>query len=103
MSLIGCEIGKVVSGYFFSGVCIPFGCRPTSWWLYDSPGPRRLLSGDPNGIVPDSPLWRGIPKLYRSLEDYNAMKFESQPDYLRRHRLLMKGEAAKIKPELIRL
>ena len=103
MSLIGKDVGHSFSGFALRGVVTPFGTRCFAWWAFSSPGPRRLLRGSPAGAMPERGLHFGKPRLYTTLEAYNAMKFESQLAYLERLGLLMPNEKEKIRPELIRV
>jgi hypothetical protein len=96
MSLIG---QSVDSDPFCGKIAIPYGCRPWAWWKFDALEPRRLLSGDPAGAMPERGLFFGIPRMYSSMEAYNSMVFETQAAYLERLGFLLPGEAKRIKPE----
>jgi len=74
---------------------LPF-TRPEAWWRYESPEPRRMLAGDPAGIIPEDGLIKGVPRSYRSREAWEAMTFESERDYLTRHNLLTPLEQQEI-------
>jgi hypothetical protein len=76
---------------------IPFGCRPYMWWRYEAPElPRRLLVGDASKAMPEHGYFWGM---FKVLMTSQLHQYESQPAYLRRHRLLMEGEEEKILPE----
>ena len=74
---------------------LPF-TRPEAWWRYDSPEPRRMLAGDPAGIIPEDGLIKGVPRSYRSREAWEGMTFESERDFLTRHNLLTPLEQQEI-------
>ena len=67
--------------------------RPSAWWDFEAPEPRRLLAGDPGNVVPGCGLLQGTPRRFR---DGQAMVFESERDYLERHGLLNDRETAKV-------
>ncbi len=75
------------------------GTRPSCWWKYDSPAPRRRLGGtglsnnDHGGYVPA--FWCGVPRDWYHFQDIDTADppvFESQAAYLKRHDLLLSGE-----------
>jgi len=79
-------------------IAIPWGSRPWAWWEFDSPGPRRLLSGDPSGAMLEHGYSNGEPRVFKSLAVFKQMQYESQFEFLQRLVLLMEGEAEKIRP-----
>lgn len=67
----------------------PHGTRPTAWWQYEAPEPRRQIAGP--SIKPiGNELARGIPSLWESKPD--GVVFESEYRYLKRLNLLFPGE-----------
>lgn len=66
------------------------GSRPAGWWSYNSPEPRRLISGSVEGYDMDSGLSMGLPRLRESVSE--SGKFETQFEYLTRLKLLFHGE-----------
>ena len=69
------------------------GTRPSGWWDYQSPEPRRNLGGPylQNG----EGFWFGHPDSYSSPDPENPPVWESQISYLRRLNLLEPGEEAR--------
>jgi hypothetical protein len=70
------------------------GTRPSAWWRFDSPEPRRLLSGE-GGTWPAC-RWSfafGLPTVWRCGEP----TFETQSAYLRRLQLRLPGERRAIR------
>jgi hypothetical protein len=69
------------------------GCRPSLWWRFESPEPRRQLSGAAQD--PDTSLAYGIPT---TLEDdiVEVPTFETQATYLKRLKLWLPREGAPI-------
>jgi hypothetical protein len=99
LSFIGQRARDIEPDFFpagATGIPVPYGCRPWAWWEFDAPEPRRLLSGDPAGAMPERGLWFGVPGFYRSIEAHNTLVYENQADYLRRLGLLLPGELEKI-------
>lgn len=74
------------------GVYFEIGTRPYAWWRYESPEPRRLLSGDPAGALPERGFSKGAPTFLVSCEAARNIRYESEEEYLRRLDLLTKGE-----------
>jgi hypothetical protein len=98
------------------------GRRPFFWWITDAPEPRRLRVGGVGQIIPayDIPanLKFGIPrrddficerllsawqkigcthgKKYHIYNEADPPAYESQATYLKRHKLLMPGEAKRL-------
>ena len=72
------------------------GTRPRAWWLYDSPEPRRLLSGSgqPAHLVSAyaEQYVLGIVTVWAGFSSADPPVFETQSDFLKRHRLLFTGE-----------
>jgi len=66
--------------------------RPAAWWDFEAPEPRRMLTGDPTAIIPEDGLRKGIPRCFRSREEWQQMVFESEKDFLIRHGLLTELE-----------
>jgi len=77
-------------------VYFPLFARPESWWRYEAPEPRRMLAGDPTAIIPEDGLRKGVPRCFRSREEWAAMTFESERDYLIRNNLLTDLEKQEI-------
>lgn len=67
------------------------GLRPSIWWRTRAPEPRRRLGGLGSPIGRD--LDCGVPAHWRGVAT-----FESQATYLRRHGLLLPGEARRLRP-----
>jgi len=93
--------GKPCQGESFAfqrgTIHFPLFSRPHAWWQYDAPEPRRLLSGDPVGRLPEHGLLFGKPKMFRDWESYNSMVFESEEAYLERLGLLNDAENAALR------
>lgn len=90
------------------------GARPAGWWLYEALGPRERLGGVGTTIasargLPDV-LAFGIPQYWATelhvtflgagvaFCPVNPPTFEAQATYLRRHKLLLPGEAKRLRP-----
>lgn len=54
---------------------------PWAWWAFESPGPKRQLSG-PAPIQPVQRLYFGEPALWENQADADSAVFESDEDYL---------------------
>lgn len=87
--------------------CSP-GTRPSAWWKFDAPEPRRQLSGA------GRPGWEAVPAMvpaygfgvpldWAGFLKTDPPEFESQATYLKRHGLLTADEElrADFKPEVI--
>ena len=77
----------------------PMFTRPEAWWRYESPEPRRLLSGDPTNALPEKGMSLGVPRLYRSHEAWKAVTYETQRAYLERLGLMNEAEKAAMASE----
>ncbi len=64
--------------------------RSWSWWTFDSPEPKRQLSGPKP--VKGCGLYRGLPGAWESYEDSKAAIFETDFEYLKRLDLLLPGD-----------
>jgi hypothetical protein len=75
------------------------GSRPWAWWQLDAPEGRRQTSGAPieRGALHDQVDTDGAP-LALAYFAHGAVTFESEPAFLKRHGLLLEGEAGRIKP-----
>jgi hypothetical protein len=86
------------------------GRRPSSWWRFDAPEPRRRLKGCGEASWPDR-LSRGLPTGWHwpvaipggqfsggpaPCDPSDPPLFESEPAYLRRLGLLVDGEADRL-------
>lgn len=90
------------------------GTRPAGWWLYEAPGPRERLGGIGTTIagIRDLPedLALGMPQYWAmavhvayfgagvAFDPADPPRFESQASFLRRHKLLLPGEAKRLRP-----
>jgi hypothetical protein len=103
------------------------GSRPHAWWAYDSPGPRQRVGGVgdmvPAYAIPENMEFGIFPRRSFVTEDHlsaiaplgsklvpfdenDPPRFESQAAYLKRHRLLVRGEEVRLtdadfEPEVI--
>lgn len=69
------------------------GTRPAGWWLFDAPREPRRRVGGVGTPLKDSPLHFGMPSQFE--DDYHfkdSPRYETERDYLKRHRLLMPEE-----------
>jgi hypothetical protein len=73
------------------------GSRPAAWWKYDSPEPRRCITGDPV-----FPVWMQFSFGLPTVELPEKYQFESENDYLKRHNLLTPYEKGLPDDELIK-
>lgn len=80
------------------------GTRPPGWWHHEAPGLRAFLPGQ--GVVPGNGeffLGTGVPCAFPEDEERDGLVFEgtvkveSEPTFLRRHRLFLPGEEGRIK------
>jgi hypothetical protein len=96
MQLQGQRVRGESFGLTGDQVYFEMGTRPASWWAFDAPEPRRLLSGDPSGALPEHGFSRGIPKRFRSHEAFQSMRYETEQAFLQRHGLLGEQEKQQI-------
>lgn len=72
------------------------GSRPSTWWRFDTREPRQQLAGVgcPAWVVlADAECYAsGLPQIWAGYEPSNPPVFESQAEYLRRHKLLTAAE-----------
>jgi hypothetical protein len=83
--------GKPCQGQAFGlsqGVYFGFFERPAAWWDYEAPEPRRLLSGDPKGALPEKGLLKGKPRFFKDYQTYQTLIYETEKQYLIRLNLL---------------
>ena len=78
------------------------GTRPACWWRFDAPGPRLRLGGIgttcPERWPAYAPLLRlGIETLWAAVDQGDPPRFESQAAFLARHKLLLPGEAKRLR------
>jgi hypothetical protein len=72
------------------------GSRPWAWWMWDSPGPRQLISG--TGTVSGKQLYKGVPLYWRTYDEGDLPTYESEASYLDRHGLLKADERRRVRP-----
>lgn len=64
------------------------GSRPWAWWKWEAKEPRRRLDGLPHYC---NEFYFGVPQFAFTAEDCDV-EYESQADYLRRHKSMSKAE-----------
>ena len=96
------------------------GHRPSCWWTFEAPRqpPGRFAGWYYDGKLPEPRLqlggsgrtsWdagyatgpcylRGVPRVMVDIDDDDPPLFEAEATYLRRHGLLLPGEARRLKP-----
>lgn len=78
------------------------GTRPPHWWQYDAPEQRRRLGGKGtpcHEVMAHVPAYRlGIPSDWMAdgFDQIDPPAFESEAAFLKRHKLLLPGEAARL-------
>lgn len=79
------------------------GSRPSGWWLFDAPEPRRLRTGG-TGVeasVRWAPVYQpwvrcGVELMWASVSKTDPPRHESEAAYLERHALWIRGEKVRV-------
>ena len=85
------------------------GSRPSFWWEFQSPEPRKQLSGQAteySGPPDRGHFFRGIPGYFQAIDEDNPPVYESEACFLKRHGLFYPGEEKRLgrdafKPESV--
>ena len=85
-------IGKDAGPGFYSQHGLPWGTRPSGWWSYESPGPRRRIRNTSMAEALGRRMHKGIPASWTKYLDTDD-EFESEITFLKRHGLLSAQEA----------
>jgi hypothetical protein len=76
------------------------GTRPTKWWEYSAPEPRRRVGGVGTARpLAWLPLDRGLPVHWTEKDPHDPPSFEAEAAYLKRLGLLLPGEARRLTAE----